>query len=164
MRELDRFTGRVTALFSLLAQIALAAIMFLIVANIIIRRFMAPIPGTVEIVELAGALILGSSIAYCLYNGGHIFVDVLVRRLPDKRQNWIDFLGNLAMIILNGLIAWQMYVYGARMMTRGIVTGHLELPHAPVIFIVAIGFLLMALVNLTHILNSAAKLFGGGKK
>lgn len=164
MRELERFTGRVTALFSLLAQIALAAIMFLIVANIIIRRFMAPIPGTVEIAELAGALILGSSIAYCLYNGGHIFVDVLVSRMPERRQLLIDFLGNLMMLILNGLIAWQMYVYGARMMSRGIVTGHLELSHAPIIFVIALGFLLMAMVNLTHILNSASKLFGGGKE
>lgn len=164
MRELEKFTGRITALFSLLAQFALAAVMFLIVANIIFRRFVAPIPGTVEIVELGGALILGSSIAYCLYNGGHIFVDVLVQRLPEKHQKFVDFLGNLLMLILNGLIAWQMYIYGARMLSRGIVTGHLEIPTGPVIYVIAIGFLMMAMVNLTHVLNSASFLLRGGKK
>lgn len=164
MRELEKFTGRITALFSLLAQFALAAVMFLIVANIIFRRFVAPIPGTVEIVELGGALILGSSIACCLYNGGHIFVDVLVQRLPEKHQKFVDFLGNLFMLILNGLIAWQMYIYGARMLSRGIVTGHLEIPTGPVIYVIAIGFLMMAMVNLTHVLNSASFLLRGGKK
>ncbi len=92
MKELDKFIGRVTSGFSVLAQIALAGVMFLIVGNIILRRLAAPIPSTVELVEISGSVILGAGIAYCLYSGGHIFVDVLVQRLSLKTQALTDFL------------------------------------------------------------------------
>lgn len=164
MKELDKFIGRITAGFSVLAQIALAAVMFLIVGNIILRRFAAPIPGTVELVEISGAIILGAGIAYCLYSGGHIFVDVLVQRLSLKTQALTDFLTNLMMFVLNIILSWQIFVYGIRMSDRGFVTGQLGFPIAPAVYIVGIGFILMVLVNLTHIFNSGKRLIKGADK
>jgi TRAP-type C4-dicarboxylate transport system permease small subunit len=164
MKELDKFIGRISSGFSVIAQIALAMVMFLIVANILLRRFAAPIPGTVELAELAGALILGSSIAYCLYSGGHIFVDVLVQRLPLKAQTAVDFVSHLLMLILNCILSWQMFIYGMRMSERGFVTGHLGISIAPVVYVLGVGFILMALVNITHLLNSGRFLIKGAEK
>jgi len=164
MKELDKFIGRISSGFSVIAQVALAAVMFLIVGNIILRRFSAPIPGTVELVEISGALILGAGIAYCLYSGGHIFVDVLVQRLSLKTQALTDLLTNLMMLILNSILSWQIFLYGNRMSERGFVTGQLELPIAPGVYIVAFGFFLMFLVNLLHVLNSGKSFVKGASK
>lgn len=164
MKELDKFIGRVTSGFSVLAQIALAGVMFLIVGNIILRRLAAPIPGTVELVEISGSVILGAGIAYCLYSGGHIFVDVLVQRLSLKTQALTDFFTNLMMFILNLILSWQIIVYGMRMKERGFVTGQLGFPIAPAVYIVGFGFILMVLVNLSHILNSGKILIKGADK
>lgn len=164
MKDFDKLTGRISLGFSALGQITLAAVMILIVANIILRRFSASIPGTVEMVELGGALIVGSSLAYCLYSGGHIFVDVLVRKLSPRNQSLVDFITSFFMLILNSILSWQSAVYGMRMNVRGFVTGQLGLPIAPVVYAIGFGFILMALINISHILNSGKKILKGAKQ
>jgi len=164
MKDLDKFIGRISSGFSVIGQVTLVGVMLLIIANIVLRRFAASIPGTVEMVELGGALILASSVAYCLYSGGHIFVDVLVQRLSIKKQSGIDFITSLFMLILNSILSWQSIVYGMRMNERGFVTGQLEIPTAPVVYVMGIGFFFMVLINITHIYNSGKILIKGGKK
>ncbi len=164
MKDLDRIIGRISSGFSVLAQIALAGVMFLIVGNIILRRFAAPIPGTVEIVEMSGAVILGAGIAYCLYSGGHIFVDVLVQRLSFRTQAITDFITNFMMLIMNIILSWNLLIYGMRMSDRGFVTGQLGLPIAPAVYVVGIGFVLMILVNIRQLLFSGEILIKGEKK
>lgn len=164
MKELKKFVGRVSSGFSLISQIALAGVMVLIIGNIILRRFGLAIPGTVEMVELGGTLILGSSIAYCLHSGGHIFVDVLFQKLSKRNKSLIDLITNFIMLLLNSILSWQIFVYGMRMTERGFVTGHLGIPIAPVVYVMGIGFVLMGLVNLTHLLNSGKILIEGAKK
>ena len=164
MKDLDRIIGRISSGFSVLAQIALAGVMFLIVGNIILRRFAAPIPGTVEIVEMSGAVILGAGIAYYLYSGGHIFVDVLVQRLSVRTQAITDFITNFMMLIMNIILSWNLLIYGMRMSDRGFVTGQLGLPIAPAVYVVGIGFVLMILVNIRQLLFSGEILIKGEKK
>lgn len=164
MKHFDRWIAAMTLQFSALAQVALVAVMVLIVSNIILRRFLFPIPGTVEMVEFLGAIILGSSIAYCLYSGGHIFVDVLVQKISQGKRAAIDFFTNIIMLLLNSVLSWQMAVYGKRMMDKGFTTGHLGIPIWPVVAIVAVGFLLMAFVNLGEIFKAAGTLNKGENK
>ncbi len=68
------------------------------------------------------------------------------------------------MFILNLILSWQIIVYGMRMNERGFVTGQLGFPVAPAVYIVGFGFILMVLVNLSHILNSGKILIKGAEK
>lgn len=164
MKLFDRWIAAITLKFSGIAQISLLAVMLLIVSNIILRRFFVPIPGTVEMVELLGALILGCSIAYCLYSGGHIFVDVLVQRLSIENRMTADIITNTAMFVMNSFISWQMFIYGKRMIEKGFATGHLGIPVWPAVITVALGFFLMVFVNLNEVLKATLVLYKGEER
>ncbi len=164
MEQLDRWIARLSLRLSVLAQIGLAAVMILIISNIFLRRFYAPVPGTVEMVEILGALILGCSIAYCLYNQGHVFVNVLVQKLPLRIQAAVDIFTRLLMLAASGVLCWQLVIYTQRMMERGLSTGHLGIPIWPVIAIVALGFVLLSLVIINELIKAAVLLLKGDTK
>lgn len=154
MEQLDRWIARWSLRLSVIAQAGLVMVMVLIIANIILRRLFSPVPGTVEMVEILGAVILGSSIAYCLYNQGHVFVNVLVQKLPLKLQAAVDVLTRLLMLATCGVLSWQLFLYAQRMMDRGLATGHLGIPIWPVIGLVALGFVLMTVVIINDLLKA----------
>ncbi len=146
---------------SQLGQIALVAVMLLIVTNVVVRIPWKPLPGTVEIVELLGAILLGLGIAYCQQMKSHIFVSVLVDRFSPRTQALIDTLTGILALLVNSLLARQIFLYGSRMMTRGYSTGHLEIPLYPFIYLVSFGFFILSLVLLKDLLKSVTLLVKG---
>ncbi|OEF98240.1 TRAP transporter small permease [Desulfuribacillus alkaliarsenatis] len=161
MKYLNQLAGTISTRLSQIAQIALVAVMLLIVSNIILRRIWKPIPGTVELVEILGAVILGTSVAYCLYKKGHIFVNVFVRNLSFRKQAAIDIFTNVLSITATSLLTWQTFVYGNRMMNRGLATGQLEIPLWPIIYLVGIGFAVVVLVLANNLLTAYINLRKG---
>lgn len=154
LHKFDSFIGQLSARLSQIAQVGLFLVMLLIVSNIILRRVALPIPGTIELVEILGAIILGCSIAYCLYKRGHIFVNVLVRKLPIRGQAFVDIFTHIAMLATTSLLAWNTFLYAERMYNRGLATGHLGIPIWPINTLVGLGFAIMALVILNELLKA----------
>lgn len=154
MRFLDKFVGTVSWQISHISQIALVAVMLLISGNVIIRAFWRPIPGTVEMTEILGAVLIGMAVAYCQHMKGHIFVSVLVRKFPLRIQGIIDTFTMLLAVFFSSLLAWRTIIYALRMMERGYYTGHLQIPIYPIIFLVGIGFVMLAIVLLRDFLKA----------
>lgn len=150
----DRLVQALTWWTAQVGQIILAASMTIIVANILSRLVWKPVPGTVEIVELFGAVMLAMGIAYCAVKKGHIQVDVLVERFSPRVQAAIDVITNSIALFFSGFLAWETIVFATRMMHRGYVTAHLQLPIYPSIYLVAFGFFMLSLVLLSNLIRS----------
>jgi TRAP-type C4-dicarboxylate transport system permease small subunit len=87
--------GRILALGSglvrVFAAICLVAMMLTTVADIVGRHvFSAPIPGTVDLVELALVYLVFLGIALVFLAREHIVVDVLEAAIPRWLVGWLD--------------------------------------------------------------------------
>lgn len=153
MEGLEKFIQGLTWRTAQIGQIALAGVVFIIVGNIIMRQFWRPIAGTVEIVEILGAVLLAMGIAHCAVKKGHIAVGILVEKLSELKEALVESVTNFIAFIFISLLAWETLVYGAKMMERGYTTGHLLIPLYPFIFLVGIGFVMLAIVLLLEVIK-----------
>jgi TRAP-type C4-dicarboxylate transport system permease small subunit len=142
-------------------QIALVAVMALIVANVLLRIPGNPVPGTVEMTEILGSILLALGVAYTTLVKGHIFVSVLVDKFPPRIQYLVDSLTNIIALFFVYLLARETFVFAARMASRGYSTAHLLLPVAPSIYIVAFGFTMVGVVLLLDLVKSLIKVVKG---
>ena len=163
MKVFERFVHALTLRTAQAAQLVLAFVMFIIVANVISRIWWKPIPGTVELVEMSGAVLLAMAVAYTALLKGHIMVGVLVDRFPQRMQAAADIVVNFIAFIFSFLLARETFVFAARMMQRGYTTGHLLLPVAPAIYLVAFGFTMLALVLFRDLLKAVITVAKGSE-
>lgn len=97
-------------LFSLLLIIgagALAGMMFLVIADIIMRYGMeSPLVGGYEIVEFLMACVVPMGVAYCAHKREHIAVDILYDRLPNAVQKLLSIFTSFITALLTAIIAF----------------------------------------------------------
>lgn len=154
MNLFERFVQALTWRTAQVAQIALVFAMLIIVANVILRVPWKPVPGTVELVEMAGAVLLGMAVAYTAIMKGHIMVGVLVERFSPRVQGIVELVVSIVSLVFASLLAREILWYAVSMMERGYETGHLRLPIAPSIYLVAFGFIMLALVLLRDLIKA----------
>ena len=155
--------GRVLNLFGLTAGVILLAVMVLVVANALLRYiFNTPIAGTLELTEGALPLIVFLSLAMTQYEGGHIKVVLLTRKMPQGlRRAAVVF----AMLAGAALFAWATYA-GWRLAAKSIAIGEIErgsirYPLWPIKGAIAFG---MALLTVQFLIDAAVAALGGTLK
>ncbi len=150
----ERFVQGLTWRTAQVAQIALFISMAIIVTNILMRIPWQPLPGTVEIVEMTGAVLLALGVAYTAIMKGHIMVGVLVERFSTRVQAVIEIFVSIISLIFTYFLAREILFFAISSMQRGYTTGHLYWPIAPAIYIVAFGFIMLALVLILDLLKA----------
>ena len=139
--------------------IAVAAIFFMMTltcADVVLRLFRMPIPGTYEIVSFMGAVAVSFAIAHTSVEKGHVAVSLVVQLLPKRVQAIIESILAVLGIILFALIAWQSVLYGLDCQSSGEVSLTLQLPFYPIIYGVALGAGVVCLVLLVDFVNAIA--------
>jgi len=129
-----------------IAGIALAAMMFLTVADVILRAFKMPIIGTYEIVSLLGAIVIGFAIPQSTIEKGHVLMDFLTGRLPIGWQKILHFLTRILAIITFFIIGWNLWILGNDLKRTSQVSLTLKLPEFPVAYGVALCCLIECFV------------------
>ncbi len=165
MKGLERFVDRMSRGLSKVAQTALFLIMLIILANVVLRYFWAPIKGTYEIVEVLGALFLSLGAAYCAVTRSNIAVEFVVQALSPAKQTIVDIGTNLISFLFIAFISWGVMEYAGTVYQRGRETTALGLPLFPVYYLVSLGMFLLALVVLAELIRLILVLAQkGGKK
>ncbi|MCL6558209.1 MAG: TRAP transporter small permease [Firmicutes bacterium] len=155
MEGFDKFVRKLTWRTAQIGQITLAAVMFLIVLNVLLRMLWnKPVPGTVELTEMLGAVLLAMGVAHCQVTKGHIFVDVLVQKFSPQMQRAVDALMSTLALFFTVLLARETLVFGVEMARKNYKTADLLLPVFPVICLVGLGFLMLALVILLDLVKA----------
>jgi TRAP-type C4-dicarboxylate transport system permease small subunit len=139
------------------AGVALTGIMGITVTDVILRSFNRPVVGSYEIVALLGAVVIAFSLPFTSWVRGHIFVDVLVQKLPRTSRKGVHYATRVLGIVLFFLISWNLFKMGSDLQKSGEVSPTLQIPFYPIVYGVGIACLLQFLV----LLGDMVKLFRG---
>ncbi len=163
LQKFERFVNALTRRTAQTAQFALIFAMSIIVANVILRELWKPVPGTVELAEMSGAVLLALAVAYTAMMKGHIAVGVVVERFSPHKQAIVDIVVTVISLFFFFLLTREIFVYATKMMQRGYVTGHLGIPMAPSIYLVSFGFLMLTLVLFLDLLKAVITVIKGSE-
>ncbi len=155
----ERFVRSLTWRTAQVAQVALFLAMAIIMINVLMRIPWQPLPGTVELVEMVGAVILSLGVAYTAIMKGHIMVGLLVEKLSPRLQGCVEIFVSLVSLIFTYVLAREIMFFAISSMQRGYTTGHLYVPIAPAIFVVAFGFIMLALVLVLDLTKAVIMVF-----
>lgn len=144
------------------AQFALVLVMLVIVANILMRIWWKPLPGSYELVEIMGAVILSMGAAYCAIARGHVTVSLLLDKLSRKKQSAVDIFTSFISFIFISAIGWGLLKYAKMTYVRGLETSTLSIPLYPVYFLVAAGLIMLAITALLQLIKSITFLINKG--
>lgn len=114
------------------AVTALTVMMFLTLADVTLRTFSRPIPGTYELVGILGAIVIGFSLPYTTMTRGHVIMDFLTERLSGSAQNVLFVTTRILAIVFFIIAAWNLCRLGSAYSTAGEYTLTLKLPLSPI--------------------------------
>jgi len=139
------------------AGAAIVCMMLLTCADIVLRLFRMPIPGTYELVCFLGAIAVAFAMAHTSNENGHVAVSLVVRLFPNRAQGVIEIFTNSFVLILFILIAWRSFSYAETIRVSGEVSLTLKLPFYPFIYGIALSAALVCLVKIVDIYKSFLK-------
>lgn len=157
MERLDKVITVLCKVFDLVARFGVFFMMLLVVADIIIRKPLWPIPGLYDYVSLIGAAIIALAIPYSAVQKGHVQVELFVSRLGLRWQGLIDAMTGVMSLIFFGFTAWQAFVFGSEVRRSGEVSMSAHLKFYPYLYLISIMCVFLCLVILIDIIKSIRK-------
>lgn len=148
LHKMEKMIAASAQFLNWIAAAAVAAMMVLTCADVILRLFRFPIPGTYEMVGFLGAVFVSFSLAKTSLHQGHIAVDFFVSRFSKMIRRKINIFNAFLCSALTGLAAWYCLLDAVDSRKAGEVSLTLQMPIYPFILAIAIGcgFLCIVLV------------------
>ncbi|MGD0235873.1 MAG: TRAP transporter small permease [Syntrophorhabdales bacterium] len=137
-----------------MAGTALVILMLLTAADVVLRTFGKSIVGTYELVGFLGAVVIGFSLARTSWERHHVFVDILVAKLPPLAEKVVNVLTRCAGITLFFLLGWNLIKLGLRYHSRGEVSPTLQVPFYPAVLGVGVCCFLECLVLICDLIKA----------
>lgn len=148
-----RMLEKVTGSLDWVAGWIVLATMLLVAGNVVLRPFDYPIPGTYEWTGFLTALTIGLALAHCAARGGHTIITMFVDLLP-RRVAKIDRI--VVRVLTSGFLimaAWRVAIYADVTWKSGEVAPTTKIPFHPIMFAVAAGILMYAIVELAKVVR-----------
>ena len=143
-----------------IAGVAIVVMMLITCADVVLRYFRKPIPGTYELVCFLGAAAVAFSMAHTSVERGHVAVTFVVGLFPRRIQGLIESITTLFGLIFFSLMAWQCVVYANELRRCGEVSLTLELPFYPFVYGIGFSAAVVCLILLSDLFKNLSKLFG----
>ncbi|MGD9332342.1 MAG: TRAP transporter small permease [Desulfobacterales bacterium] len=154
--RIEQWVTKAAEAFNWVSAAAVVGMMVLTCMDIILRLFRHPIPGTYEMVGFLGAVFAAFSLGYTSVKRGHIAVDFLVQKLPQRVQSLVDGINALICAIFFALVARQCMTYAADLKNYGEVSMTLQMPVYPFVYGIAAGCVLLTLVLVVRFIKDLA--------
>lgn len=135
--------------------VGVLALMMLLTASDVTLRYVfnRPIVGAFDLTEYMMPIVVAFGLAYCAVMKGHVRVDLVVARFPQRAQAIIDSITGLLGLGLFSLITWQCCVYIKVLFDSKLASAVLLIPAFPFVGVVAFGSALLTLVLLADFLD-----------
>ena len=130
LRTLDTIAGRVIALSAFLGTLGLLTAVGVILIDVTLRYFGAPLRGAQDITQMSMLVLVFGGMALCDRQGGHIAVDVLEARFPDWLNRGVDIAAALLGMAIFAGIAWTQWESAALSRLLNLATNIIRLPKA----------------------------------
>lgn len=142
----------------MVAGLALILMMAATVLDVFSRHaFNAPLPGVVEIVELAMVWATFLGIAAAFFIGGHIAVDLADAALRPAAGRWLRAFAAGVATILCGVLAWLAARELLDAMDWGDATVDLGIPHTAYWTAIFVGFAFGTALSLARLLTGGTE-------
>jgi len=157
MNALAVALNRITRLGVLLGGAFLTIGMLILVANIFGRAFHFVIFGSIEMFELLMVVPLSFGLVYTALKKGHVVVNLVITRFPEKFQAAAEIFTSLLSLIIWLVIAWAA---GSLAFENGMieVSETLEWPYLPFRLIWTFCLILFGLTYLEDLLQAVRRL------
>jgi len=152
MIRIEKIINSLSIKANRIAAASIVAMMLLTTADVILRLFRHPIPGTYEVVGLLGSLVISFSLAYTSIEKGHIAVEFLVQKFSEKAQGVIGAVNALISSTFFGIVSYQSFIYATELMESGEVSLTLQMPTYPFVYGISIGCTFLCIVLIFEIL------------
>lgn len=160
IRFLDSFSKRLAGFLFWVAGAAIVVMMVLTCADVVLRYFRYPIPGTYELVCFLGALAVGFAMAHTSVQQGHVAVSVIIQLLPPRVRSGVSCVTTSFSFIFFALIGWQSIRYAGQLHASGEVSLTLQLPFYPFVYGIGISAWAVCLILLARFLEDLGKAVG----
>lgn len=158
MKKLEVFTAKAGQLLDNIAGWGIVATMLLVVVNILLRSVAnSPIQGVYEIVGFLTAVVIAFGLAWCAVQKSHIAIEFIVEKLPRKVQNTIHLISGFMIMVLLLFISYRLFHHGFKVIASGEVSATAQIPFFPFIFMVALGFSMLFLVEFVNVMKGVQK-------
>jgi len=158
MLTLEKLIYSLTKNMSYVAALAIMSMMCLICADIVLRLFNHPIPGTYEIVGFLGSFVISFSLAYTSMEKGHIAVDIFFQRLPFRAQYILEGVVEALNLFIFIIATWQCAVYAFDLKKHEEVSLTIGIPIYPVVLGISLGCALLCLVILFNLIKAVRRI------
>ncbi len=147
--RLASFSLRFNQFLAVIAGVVMVSVALLIVTNIIIRIFHAPIPGVGEISGWMSAITAAFALGYTQVHRGHVDMDLLVNKFPPGIRRAVQSLMLLLSMLFFGIISCRLYWYANNIRIEGALSETLAVIYYPYVYLMALGFAGLTLALLT---------------
>lgn len=136
----------------------LAVMMFLTATDVTGRYgFNSPIPGSYELQEFLMVTMIAMGVGYCAFLKGHINVDILFNKLPQRVQSGFNVFHYLVAACLFAMVSWRTLQEGLLMQSRNMTSTVLYIPVLPFYCIAALGSAVLCIAFLYNSIESLSK-------
>ncbi len=159
MNSIERISSSLARKLYWIAGAAIVAMMLLTCADVVLRYFRRPIPGTYELVCFLGAVAVAFAMAYTSVEKGHVAVSFVVNLFPLRIQGLIESITIGFGLLFFALIAWQSTTYANELRLSGEISLTLELPFYPFVYGIGFSAAIVCLVLVSDLYKNLMKLF-----
>lgn len=150
---------------ALIGGLIFVGLAIMTMASILGRAFifagLSPIKGDYELVQMGCAIAIFCFLPLCQIRRGHVTVDVFINIFPARVRIFLSLLGNVALCLAAGLIAWRLWLGTVDKLSYGEETYELGLSIGYGYVASMVGALLFAVVALYTVWRSLNELIAG---
>jgi TRAP-type C4-dicarboxylate transport system permease small subunit len=141
--------------FDRLAWVCLVIMMLVAVLNVGLRIIGRPMQGAVELTSFLSALVMGFALSYTVIVKGHISVQILIDRLPERARKSAYVISGILSFVILATMFWA--TGNLALDIWGEVSVILKIYIAPFIATISICCLLGSLAIIQDLLKSLTK-------
>jgi TRAP-type C4-dicarboxylate transport system permease small subunit len=150
---MNSFFKVVNKVLGIFGGTALSLMMFLTVADVIMRATGHPILGTYEMVALLLAVVIGFTIPMVSLGRGHVYMEIVLERLSKRNRAIMNTFTRVLCFILFVIIGYNLILVGNELRTAGEVSSTLEIPFYPIAYGVGLVCFIECLVFIFDIMR-----------
>jgi TRAP-type C4-dicarboxylate transport system permease small subunit len=154
--SVGRLNGLIALWLARIATVALSLIAIVTLCDVIARKlFNWGFTFTVEMTEMAMALIVFLGVGLVTHRREHIAVDVVTLRLTERARVWFGLGTNILSLGFVALMVWRLWLQAAFITAKGDTTPILNFPLWPIAYVIAAGSIFLVSGLALHVLDSA---------
>lgn len=159
LRTLDVVCGTVNRAMAWFAGLALVAMMFFIVGDVVLRTMGRPVAGSFEIIGWLSASAMALSLGYVQMHRGHVAMTLITARQQGRVLAALEVVTHAVSLLLFAVVVWYVGRYGLTLYETGSLSETLRVVVYPWVVLVGVGFAGLTLALFLDVVRAIVRLF-----